>query len=393
MRYLIKGAKRDTGESISIAIDAPTATEAERQANDLGILVAEVAAEEPQQSATAPPTAQPAVLPKRKTNWAGLTGLILSIVGFATGGCVSPVALLLSCVGMARRPRGFAMWGLILSCVGCMWLASTFLGVFGPSIDPYERPVARAGDRRLGTPNAVLETPLEKAALVITQYSDAHGELPLTKWGQHLITEWEEIRDEWGNHLRYKRLDDVQFEIRSVGSDSSDPDDDLVIIRPKPSEIADADARRVAERRQAQLDDRARRQRQQQAEAARRQQEQEAEAERIARAPQTLEVQVLKWYMASQSHAALDIRFINTSNAYLGAWSISVELYDATGRYLGSNTVMTIELRPGKAKVEQCVFIDTNVGDIAKWTVTLDAVVGESGLRVDRQFELQVSAP
>ncbi len=132
---------------------------------------------------------------------------------------------------------------------------------------------------------------------------------------------------------------------------------------------------------------------QQKAEAARRQQEQEAEAERIARAPQTLEVQVLKWYMASQSHAALDIRFINTSNAYLGAWSISVELYDATGRYLGSNTVMTVELRPGKAKVEQCVFLDTNVGDIAKWTVTLDAVVGESGLRVDRQFELQVSAP
>ncbi len=55
MRYVIKGAKQDSGNSITIAIDAPTTTEAERGANDLGILVAEVAAEErPQARPTRP---------------------------------------------------------------------------------------------------------------------------------------------------------------------------------------------------------------------------------------------------------------------------------------------------------------------------------------------------
>lgn len=352
LRYVIRGAKRDTGKSISIAIDAPSATEAERQANDLGILVAEVAAEEPLQpaAATRPPTAQPVAPPKQKTNWPGLVGFILSFLGFATCGFLSPVAFAVSAVGMSNRPRGLSALGLILSGVGCVWLAGWITAdLWRQPIDSTDRPLTKAGDPRLETP----ETTLEKAALVIMRYSDEHGELPLTKWGQHLITEWEEIRDEFGNHLRYKRLDEVQFEIRSVGSDLSDTDDDLIIIRPKPSEIADEDAREVAELRQAELDDRARWQREQQVEAARRQREQRGEAERqrreqVAKAEKIGRVKlvIVSWHWSESSAFAIaEGEVLNVSNESLRNVEAVVTFRAVDGTFITSDSAL-IEYNP-----------------------------------------------
>lgn len=118
-----------------------------------------------------------------------------------------------------------------------------------------------------------------------------------------------------------------------------------------------------------------------------------AKAPRAKGLPEILEVQVLKRYMTSRSHAAFDIRFVNTSDSYLGVFSIRIELYDANDRYLGSAQAMATHLQPGQAKIEDVIFLDTNVDDIAKWTVSLSGVVGESGLRIDKQFELRESAP
>ncbi len=65
------------------------------------------------------------------TNGMGLAGFIVSIVGVFTGGCLTPIGLILSIVGLFKEPRGFAIAGLIVSLIALFgWvLAFLFLGV------------------------------------------------------------------------------------------------------------------------------------------------------------------------------------------------------------------------------------------------------------------------
>lgn len=61
MRYVVRGANRDTGEEMSLVFDVASATTAERQAQSLGLLVSEVAAEEPVQAIRPPPLEAPRI--------------------------------------------------------------------------------------------------------------------------------------------------------------------------------------------------------------------------------------------------------------------------------------------------------------------------------------------
>ncbi len=104
---------------------------------------------------------------------------------------------------------------------------------------------------------------------------------------------------------------------------------------------------------------------------------------------QPLHIEVLKAYMVTASHAAFDIRFRNTSEEDIRHWSITVEVYGSGDAYLGHATAMVSELKSGDAKVEQLVFLDVDVERIKRWEATLDGIVGQSGLRIDDQFELK----
>ncbi len=60
------------------------------------------------------------------SNGLGIAGFVVSLVGFL-GGCfggalLSPVGLVLSGVAMRRRPKGFAIAGLVLGILGSLWL-------------------------------------------------------------------------------------------------------------------------------------------------------------------------------------------------------------------------------------------------------------------------------
>lgn len=56
--------------------------------------------------------------PKRKSNGLGVTGFVLSILGFFTCFTLSPLALLFSLLGMFKAPRGLATAGMVLSLIG-----------------------------------------------------------------------------------------------------------------------------------------------------------------------------------------------------------------------------------------------------------------------------------
>jgi len=65
---------------------------------------------------SAPPSGR---LANAETNTLGLVGFVLGLVGlFATGGLLCPIALIISLVALGRRPRGFAIAGVILGFLG-----------------------------------------------------------------------------------------------------------------------------------------------------------------------------------------------------------------------------------------------------------------------------------
>lgn len=56
------------------------------------------------------------------SNTLGLTGFILSIVGFMSCGLLSPIGLLLSFIGLFKQPRAFAIAGFVIGLIGSLWL-------------------------------------------------------------------------------------------------------------------------------------------------------------------------------------------------------------------------------------------------------------------------------
>lgn len=56
--------------------------------------------------------------PVQQTNGLGLAGFICSLVGFCTGGLLSPIGLILSLIALGKQPRGFAIAGVIIGALG-----------------------------------------------------------------------------------------------------------------------------------------------------------------------------------------------------------------------------------------------------------------------------------
>jgi len=82
------------------------------------------------------PAAQPTVVVAHPpSNNLGLAGFITSLIGLVTCGVLSPIGLLLSLIGLTKRPRGFAIAGSIIGVIGTIFLAVTgvtiVLGLMG----------------------------------------------------------------------------------------------------------------------------------------------------------------------------------------------------------------------------------------------------------------------
>jgi len=59
----------------------------------------------------------------------GLAGFITSILGLVSCGVLSPVGLLLSLIGLTKRPRGFAIAGTVIGVIGTVFLALMGVGI------------------------------------------------------------------------------------------------------------------------------------------------------------------------------------------------------------------------------------------------------------------------
>ena len=136
----------------------------------------------------------------RRTNGWGIAGFVVSLVAYLTCGLLSPIAALLSFIGVLRAPRGLAIAGLILSLPPIL--------VWGALLT-------------VGRPYAVTYFRVGLDGYAIQQYAGAHsGMVPRdSTWQQVVARAGGKSVDAWGQPLQYDVRSDTDFDIRSVGPD------------------------------------------------------------------------------------------------------------------------------------------------------------------------------
>lgn len=172
----------------------------------------------------------PRVIYVRDTsNTAGLVGFILSLLGIlGTCGLFSPVGFVVSLIGLGKRPRGFAVAGVILGALGSLWLlvlalialvagVAGLIGVVGTAVETGS--VEAAFDR------------YEVAQIVraVDAYEDSTQALPTTI--EQLGLKGGTLEDRWGNTYRYEPdFLTGTYRISSHGPDGMRGTDDDILL-------------------------------------------------------------------------------------------------------------------------------------------------------------------
>jgi hypothetical protein len=154
------------------------------------------------------------------TNGLGVAGFIVSLVGLVvTCGLLCPLGLLLSLFALFKRPRGFAFAGTVIGLVGTAFIIGVF-GLFATAV------ATRARHTVVEEKTADTESVLAEAEDIIDRYFIDNGQLPEDIEGNKLLVE---LVDGWGGSIRYDRLDEQRYLVRSPGEDGEfDTDDDVV---------------------------------------------------------------------------------------------------------------------------------------------------------------------
>jgi len=164
-----------------------------------------------------PPAPYHPPYPPAPANVLGIVGFVLSLVAVITAGVLSPIALLISGIGLLKPPRAFAVAGVIISCLGTVALIAWVSLVVA----------------FVGVTQKVVQTNVTvmNARNEIYGYANRHGgRLPSQAEGDRLVSRFE---DAWGNSLRYDAGGTsmsghiVGFRISSAGRDGrfGTPDD------------------------------------------------------------------------------------------------------------------------------------------------------------------------
>lgn len=175
------------------------------------------------QPSGSPSQVSPSLQPSATSNGLGLAGFITSLVGLAfTVGLLCPIGLILSLIGLTRRPRGFAVAGVVIggigSCGGCLMLVAVvaIASLAGlAAVSTAVLLVLTSGPQGLETIDHMLK--LDSA---ITAHQKRTGSPPADLLALGLPPEM--LRDGWGRPIEY-RLEgaspDWTWSIRSAGAD------------------------------------------------------------------------------------------------------------------------------------------------------------------------------
>ena len=139
------------------------------------------------------------------SNSMGTAGFIVSLLGIVTVGILFPIGMILSFLGLFKRPRGLAIAGFIIGLVGTLVIA-VILAIFftvGFAVFNFAKPLV------------VTEKAMGVARADIADVTTG-GIMPDDFVGQSRINS---VKDGWGHTLRYHRTSSGSYELRSAGHD------------------------------------------------------------------------------------------------------------------------------------------------------------------------------
>lgn len=151
---------------------------------------------------------------EKPVNGLGIAGFIVSLCGLLlTFGLICPVGIALSFFGLFKKPKGFAVAGLLIGVLGTSLPLLTGYAVV-KSHKVHERNL-QAED--------VTEAVLEKAFREIEQFRHEQARVPAGIEGNKMVLKH---KDGWGRELRYDIIP-RKYVVRSAGPDGEfeTPDD------------------------------------------------------------------------------------------------------------------------------------------------------------------------
>lgn len=164
--------------------------------------------------------------PRKKFNWWGFWGLLMSLGSFLTAGFASPLALLVSLVGLRKKkgPRKAAAAGSIFSILGIM-LAGTIVNF---AINE-EHALRQSMYERQHQQEVMAQVEETQVAIAIAEreldeFREDTGYLPNGIDGNMLMLKH---TDAWGKEIRYD-AETLPTTLRSAGPDQAyNTDDDV----------------------------------------------------------------------------------------------------------------------------------------------------------------------
>jgi len=175
---------------------------------------------------------EPPTPPKRYFNWWGFNGMCLSFVSLLTLGLLSPLALVLSLIGLRRRGKGMAFVGTMFSLLGVALIFTIGITAYRTH-QARVTAVAKQHEARINAVKAQeAKGLLAEAYDDLVEYRGQHkGQLPADIEGNMIVVVF---RDPWGQALRYE-LEEGFALVRSAGPDQEflSSDDLLKRVSPK----------------------------------------------------------------------------------------------------------------------------------------------------------------
>ncbi len=160
-------------------------------------------------------------LPRPENNL-GIAGFILSVVGLATCGLLSPVGLIMSLFALRREPKGFAIAGTIIGAVGSCGTIFALVVAFTKVMIVLA--ALGLGGLAIAIGGANIETQVEMAEIgkEVEIYKQRTGQYPASL-DLLPIVDSNALTDAWGNTYSYRLSDDgLTYELVSFGPDKTE---------------------------------------------------------------------------------------------------------------------------------------------------------------------------
>jgi hypothetical protein len=172
----------------------------------------------PQQPSRPAPDAAPVGNP----NGFGIAGFVIALCGIVTCGLGFPVGLIVSLIGLRRKPKGLAIAGTLIGAVGTTvavigLVLYILLGVLYFKLAAESAQHAKEAGQLVQTDDSI-----SRARSRVDEFRTANERVPDQAEGGRLIRD---LKDGWGNALRYGMLENG-YEIRSAGRDGQFGTDD-----------------------------------------------------------------------------------------------------------------------------------------------------------------------